>query len=419
MRSAVIGCFIFATVLIGVVNSVAARPAEVAQPTSYIRMTEEVAHDAQISPLIHLSTIGYSAKHRHAIWMVEVGTRNLSNRRIVITCRQHGDEPAGTEAAIALINHVANDPNAASHLRGVTLFIVPMVNPDGADALSRVNGVGADLNRDWGAFKQPETAAVRDAVRSVSPSFVLDVHSWDMVDPFQEVCLEGPRGAGGIGAKLLLPLANLQARAAYGLQTLARQPVAATTYGADAMGCLEHRYMLRSLGIGSMLFETAPGVNYGRSLAQRSALVYTFFNWLIDDTSSHAADWNALAAVEPKRPAALFYMDDESASSLRPVQDVGPPTEHRTLVPLICICFASLWLAVSLRFRPLPEPAEPARFRRLNISPARTLEARPNCRLRNPIDRLTKLQPSWRAFQTLLAIVRRCSRINGQPGPCN
>ena len=40
-----------------------------------------------------------------------------------------------------------------------------MANPDGAAARTRKNGVGADLNRDWGPFQQPETrAAMRHAL---------------------------------------------------------------------------------------------------------------------------------------------------------------------------------------------------------------------------------------------------------------
>ena len=64
--------------------------------------------------------------------------------RLLVLCRQHGDEPASTEAVLRLLRRIADggDPTLRAGLRRVTLYVVPMVNPDGADAETRATGPG-------------------------------------------------------------------------------------------------------------------------------------------------------------------------------------------------------------------------------------------------------------------------------------
>jgi hypothetical protein len=53
--------------------------------------------------------------------------------------------------------------------RRAELWIVPDLNPDGHAAGSRVNAAGADLNRDFGRFSQPETRIARALIRQLHP----------------------------------------------------------------------------------------------------------------------------------------------------------------------------------------------------------------------------------------------------------
>lgn len=101
----------------------------------------------------------------------------LTKRLFVIT-RQHGDEPAGTEAMLSLIEDLTflSDPETADLLKKVSFFIVPMVNPDGADKYQRRNANGADLNRDWLQQSQPEIRCVRAAIDAVAPDVLIDAH---------------------------------------------------------------------------------------------------------------------------------------------------------------------------------------------------------------------------------------------------
>lgn len=75
-----------------------------------------------------------------------------------------------------LVRSAAIDPAEFQFL------IVPLLNPDGvARGHWRANLGGADLNRDWGPFKQPETRAVGDwfagLPAGVQPVLMLDFHS--------------------------------------------------------------------------------------------------------------------------------------------------------------------------------------------------------------------------------------------------
>jgi hypothetical protein len=71
----------------------------------------------------------------------------------------HGDEPSATPALIDvasyLLTHV-DEPEPARILDELTLLIVPMLNPDGAERYERRNAQGIDINRDALALATPE-----------------------------------------------------------------------------------------------------------------------------------------------------------------------------------------------------------------------------------------------------------------------
>lgn len=63
------------------------------------------------------------------------------------------------------------------------MIVFPLINPDGVDMGNwRHNANGADLNRDWVDFKQPETQMVRDYVTNIVKEgtkikFAIDFHT--------------------------------------------------------------------------------------------------------------------------------------------------------------------------------------------------------------------------------------------------
>jgi hypothetical protein len=98
--------------------------------------------------------------------------------RLFIVARQHGTEVAGTEAVMAIINHLvqSNAPSDLALLQRLTFAIVPMANPDGVAETGRCNSAGVDLNRDWNPPSQPETRAIDWALRVWQPNGFIDCH---------------------------------------------------------------------------------------------------------------------------------------------------------------------------------------------------------------------------------------------------
>ncbi len=114
-----------------------------------------------------------------------------AKRYILLLGRQHPPEVTGALALLRFVERLVEMrseacPGNAAHCGFFAthgLVVVPLLNPDGVDAGHwRHNLGGADLNRDWGAFRQPETQTVRDMVDGFeaerrAPRVVLDFHS--------------------------------------------------------------------------------------------------------------------------------------------------------------------------------------------------------------------------------------------------
>ena len=96
--------------------------------------------------------------------------------RLFLLGQQHGDEHAGKDALIVLMKHIARTPELLP--TGIDLWIMPMVNPDGAAENRRRNGNGADLNRDHTLLAQPETQAVHRLSRRIGPHITIDCHEF-------------------------------------------------------------------------------------------------------------------------------------------------------------------------------------------------------------------------------------------------
>ena len=97
--------------------------------------------------------------------------------RVLFFSQQHGNEPSGKEAAIALARDIATGAFAA-FLGQVDFYLIPQVNPDGSEALRRHNADGMDLNRDHLTLTTSEVQAVHQVFQEVMPHVALDVHEY-------------------------------------------------------------------------------------------------------------------------------------------------------------------------------------------------------------------------------------------------
>jgi carboxypeptidase T len=189
----------------------AAFPAADAGYHSYQEMSDETAAIAAANPaLVRRVSIGTSYQGRQ-IWALKVSDNVATDEaepEVLFTANQHAREHLTVEMAMYLLNELtskyATDTRIAAMVNTREIWIVPSVNPDGAEfdvasgsyAMWRKNrqpntgstAVGTDLNRNWGwqwgccggssgtfssetyrgsaPFSAPETALVRDFVNS-------------------------------------------------------------------------------------------------------------------------------------------------------------------------------------------------------------------------------------------------------------
>ncbi|NNL03091.1 MAG: DUF2817 domain-containing protein, partial [Eudoraea sp.] len=120
-----------------------------------------------------ISLIGKSVESR-PIHKVTLGSGNTN---ILIWSQMHGNETTTTKAVLDLINYLNKNSDLASQiLSSVTLTIVPVLNPDGAVAYTRVNANNIDLNRDALELSQPESKVLRDLYDEIKPDYCFNLH---------------------------------------------------------------------------------------------------------------------------------------------------------------------------------------------------------------------------------------------------
>lgn len=108
--------------------------------------------------------------------IVELGSGTI---KILMWSQMHGNESTTTKAVFDLLNAFCVK-NGNSLLEGVlescTIRLIPMLNPDGADAYMRVNANNIDLNRDADKLLEPESQLLRSAFEEFLPDFCFNLH---------------------------------------------------------------------------------------------------------------------------------------------------------------------------------------------------------------------------------------------------
>ncbi|NNE01774.1 MAG: peptidase M14 [Eudoraea sp.] len=135
---------------------------------------------SMISPLLMnlekvylVETLGYSVLGL-PIHSVQVGNGPV---KILMWSQMHGNESTTTKAVFDLLNFLQEEHATSKEiLQLCTLKILPMLNPDGAEAYTRVNANGVDLNRDAKELSQPESNVLRKAYNDFKPNFCFNLH---------------------------------------------------------------------------------------------------------------------------------------------------------------------------------------------------------------------------------------------------
>lgn len=120
-----------------------------------------------------ISIIGYSVEDR-PIYNLKFGHGPI---KILLWSQMHGNESTTTKALFDCFNLFETNnfiPN--SILNACTLFVIPILNPDGAERYTRINANEIDLNRDAQDLSQPESKILRDIYNSFQPDYCFNLH---------------------------------------------------------------------------------------------------------------------------------------------------------------------------------------------------------------------------------------------------
>ncbi|TXD82923.1 peptidase M14 [Subsaximicrobium wynnwilliamsii] len=127
----------------------------------------------KLSPKIRLNHLGVSVEHRVIISL----TIGSGSTKIFLWSQMHGNESTTTKSVIDLLNVLsAENEFAAKILSRCTIKVIPILNPDGAEAYARVNANTIDLNRDAQALSQPESRILRDVFDRFKPDYCFNLH---------------------------------------------------------------------------------------------------------------------------------------------------------------------------------------------------------------------------------------------------
>ena len=106
--------------------------------------------------------------------------------RILLWSQMHGNETTTTKAIADLLNLLHADSNsyASKHSKHTgqqlrdhfTFYIIPMLNPDGAELYTRENAANIDLNRDAQLLTQPDSRALRNSYNDFKPDYCYNMH---------------------------------------------------------------------------------------------------------------------------------------------------------------------------------------------------------------------------------------------------
>ena len=141
---------------------------------------------------------------------------------VLLWSQMHGDESTATMALADIIRFFAtggNDPRRALVHQRLTITMVPMLNPDGAERFQRYDAAGVDINRDARRLATPEARALKTLRDSIRPEFGFNLHD------------QGARTTAGAGGRqvaiALLAPASDSARTWTPVRLRARQLAAA------------------------------------------------------------------------------------------------------------------------------------------------------------------------------------------------
>ncbi len=161
------------------------------KPTTYPKLDESQPYLA-VPPQQHVA--GISVENRPIMYYV----LGQGPEVIFIMAAIHGDEPAGAPLVLKLAYYLQK--NQYRLLRGRTVVLMPIANPDGLVKNSRHNANDVDLNRNFEssnrinnkefgliALSEPEAHIINQLIKQYAPDRIVSIHQ-----PYGCIDYDGP-----------------------------------------------------------------------------------------------------------------------------------------------------------------------------------------------------------------------------------
>ncbi|MFC5283261.1 DUF2817 domain-containing protein [Pedobacter alpinus] len=120
---------------------------------------------------LNWQTIGYSFETR-LIRMLKIGE---GKTKILLWSQMHGDEPTATAAIFDLINYLQSGESQYL-LKHLSIYFIPVINPDGLENFTRRNAQQIDINRDYLVLQSPEANVLKSIKSVIKPDFAFNLH---------------------------------------------------------------------------------------------------------------------------------------------------------------------------------------------------------------------------------------------------
>ena len=130
--------------------------------------------------LLSMEELGTSLEGR-SIYLLRCG---MGTKRVLLWSQMHGDESTATLALCDLFNFLvemaATTPWVTTMLGQISMQVIPLLNPDGAEAVRRHTATAVDMNRDARVLATPEARILRETHRALNPAFGFNLHDQDL-----------------------------------------------------------------------------------------------------------------------------------------------------------------------------------------------------------------------------------------------
>lgn len=130
----------------------------------------------KIKKIFTVNKAGKSVEGRD-IYLISLGN---GKTKVFLWSQMHGDESTATAALFDMFNFFSDENEFAEFkkflLTNLTLYFIPMVNPDGAEQFQRRNIFEIDLNRDVLRQQTPEAKILKEVFDTLKADFGFNLH---------------------------------------------------------------------------------------------------------------------------------------------------------------------------------------------------------------------------------------------------